>query len=458
MIAAAPVPAHGPTVLQKWRAQIEFWIRKYDLLPGIQKICKGHYKRLADYQILCIRECFKRCPEPSVILGGREIAKTFTLALGYFLRCLVEPGFEVYLVAGQKIDQSKVPLRYVNILCRYSRVAKPISGLNRANVVEWSTLTKHFTNGSIMKALAPNEGVVSEHGTVWCDEYQFLPEEVDIALQGFTGRQGDRMLFSGTANVRGSPLHRVYNVAKRRHPQNLIEIPVHLAIAAGILSAQNIEAKKMCNGGKLSPVDFDAWYNCKFPDIGSLAWHPLESSLTIEQLTKDSHKLVCFGTGGDPGAPVSRYGIAALLNDGEVHFIREFELVDQDLPSLASKSLGRIAIEYGTAFHGGFNYPYHSMLDMVGVKHVDSLVDGDARKELFAGGFNLQSANKLFVNPLTCPSTWRACEEQTFDDKGEMDRLPLTHWVYVMLHAVFAVQPTGLEIQIPASLRPRFRA
>lgn len=457
MIAAAPVPARSSTVIAKWRVQVEFWIRKYDLFPGIQKICKGHYRRLADYQILAIRECFKTCPEPSVILGGREVSKTFTLALGYFLRCIVQPGFEVYLVAGQKIDQSKVPLRYVNILCRHSKVVKPISGLNRANIVEWSTMAKHFTNGSIMHALAPNEGVVSEHGCVWCDEYQFLPDEVDTALQGFTGRPGDRMLYSGTANVRGSPLHRVWKVAQHRYPQNTLSIPVQMALDAGILNKENIEAKRMENGGKLSPVDFDAWYNCKFPDVGSLAWHPLESSLTIEQLTKDRAKLVAFGTGGDPGAPVSRYAIAAFLNNYEVHIIKEFELVDADIGTLTTKALGKIAVEYGTAFHGGFNYPYHSMLDMANVKHVDSLVDGDARKALFSIGFALQNKNLLFVNPITCPLTWSACEQQTFDDKGEMDRLPLSHWVYVMLHACYAVREVGPEIEIPLNFRPRLR-
>jgi hypothetical protein len=350
-------------------------------------------------------------------------------------------------VPGQKIDQAKAALRYVNILCKYSKVCKPRSGLNRKNVVEWSTMHKSFTNNSLMSALAPNEGVVSEHGCVWCDEYQLMPDEVDTALQGFTGRVGDRMLFSGTANVRGSPLHRVYKVALKRYPENVVEVPVQKAIDAGILNKANIEAKRMENGGKLSPVEFDAWFNCKFPDVGSLAWHPIESSLTRADLAKDVSRFVAMGTGGDPGAPVSRYEIAARLSNGEIHFIDEFELVDRDIPALPSRSLGPIAVEYGLVYHGGFNFPYHSMLEKDGVAHIDSYVDGQARKDLFSLGIGLQSKNRLFVNPLRCPNLWKACEEQTFDDTGEMDHLPLTHWIYAMLHGLFAcsTRPTSWD-------------
>jgi hypothetical protein len=458
MIAAPTSLTPGASVLQKWRAQIEHWIQKYDLLPGLQKICKGRYKRLADYQILAIRECFKQCSEPSIILGGREVSKTFTIALGYFLRCIVSPGFEVYLVAGQKIDQSKVPLRYVNMLCRHSKVVKPISGLNRKNIVEWSTLAKHFTNGSIMHALAPNLGVVSEHGCVWLDEYQYLPDEVDSALQGFTGRPGDRMLYSGTANVRGSPLHRAYKVALARYPQNILEIPVELAFKAGILSRANIESKRMENGGKLDPVQFNAWFNCKFPDMGTMGWHPIESSHTRATLLKEVKHMAIMGTGGDPGIPVNRFVIVALLQNGEVHAIEELEISDMDLASLPRKTLGPILVEYGEVYGGGYNRPFHSMLDMLGVPHVDSNVDGDSRDALFSEGFKLQTKSLFYVNPLTCPNLWLGCEEQTFDDKGEMDKLPLTHWIFAWLHALRAVQPDTNKVSMPKNFRPRFRA
>jgi len=83
---------------------------------------------------------------------------------------------------------------------------------------------------------------------------------------------------------------------------------------------------------------------------------------------------------------------------------------------------------------------------------VDSFVDGNYDgeitwgEELFSRGFGLQSFNKLFVNPKTCPNTFRACEEQTFDDNNKMDRMPLTHWIYAMLHAARAVDSTGFRL------------
>jgi hypothetical protein len=444
MSVSVPIPITTKE-LAKWRAQIEQALVHFDLIPGMQAICKRRFKRLADYQVAIIRECFKRDPNPSVIIGGREIAKTMSIALGYFLRCITEPNFEVFLVPGQKIDQSKVPLRYVNILAKHSSVVKQMSGLDRHNSVEWSTMTKQFTNGALMHALAPNEGVVSEHGCVWCDEYQYLSEDVDNALQGFTGRPGDRMLYSGTANVRGSPLHRVWNVAKRRYPQNVIEVPVELAFKAEILDRASIEAKKMENGGKLSPTEFDAWFNCKFPDLGTLAWHPIESSVTRADMLVDPARFVATGTGEDPGLPVNRFVIVSRLSNDEVHCIEEFELGDMDTGLIPTRSLGQIAVEYGKVFGGGYNAPYHSLLEMNGIKHLDSNVDGEARNDLFAGGFRLQSIGRLFVNPNRCPNLWRACEEQTFDESGEMDRLPLTHWIYAMLHAIRAATTRPLS-------------
>lgn len=424
-----------------FRSQVEAAIHHYDMLPGIQAICKNKFKRLADYQISAIKHCFKRSPEPSVIIGGREVSKTFSIALGYLLRAISAPNFEVYLVPGQKIDQAQQALDYVNTITRYSRVLKPMSGLIKRNNVEWSTMTKRFLNGSLMHALAPNEGVVSKHGCVWCDEYQELPDAVDTALQGFTGRDGDRMLLSGTSNKRGSPLHRAYKVAKRRYPKNILEIPVQLAIDAGILNAANIEAKKSENGGKLSPVEFDAWFNCKFPDEGDLAWCPLESDITRQWCLENIQRVVAFGTGIDPGIPACWCGIAALLDNGQVHFIEEFEVIWKDLPSITQKSLGDIAMEYGKAFHAGFNFPYHERFDELRIPHVDSHADGDARKSLFSNAFSLQANDKLYVNPKTCSTIWRACEEQTFNDKGEMDDLPLDHWIFVMLHGIHACQP-----------------
>jgi len=156
--------------LRKFRRFVERACIHYDLIKGIQATCKGRFRRFPDYQIALISEAFRKSPSPSVILGGREVSKTWAIALGFFLRCITTPNFEVYLVPGQKIDQAKSALKYVQQWTKHSRVVRPMSGLNRATGLEWSTLNKHFTNGALMMALAPNEGVVSEHGNVWCDD------------------------------------------------------------------------------------------------------------------------------------------------------------------------------------------------------------------------------------------------------------------------------------------------
>lgn len=438
MSIAAPRPL-PPAALLRFRKQVEQAIRAFDLLPGLQAICKGHYKRLADYQIRIIYEVFKKCAEASVIIGGREIAKTMSIALGFCLRALTQPNFEAYFVPGGKIDMAKQAIDYINTLVILSSVAKGMSGAVQANRLEWSTVAKRFTNGSLLMAIAPNPNAVSKHGVVWCDEYQEMPEEVDEALQGFTLRAGDRFVLSGTANKRGSPLHRAHKVALIKYPQNVVEVPVEPAIQAGILSRANVEAKKLENGGKLDPISFDAWFNCRWPDVGDLAFHPGESTITERDLlTIPPAQIVTLGTGCDPGAPLSRFATAVCFTSGEIHFIKEFEKGDMQMPDLNVMSLGILAVELGDMFSGGYNYPYHSMLDQNFVRHIDSNADGDDRLRLFNDAFSMQNKGEWLVNSKKCPNCRRACEEQTFDDDGRMDRLPFTHWILVMLHGIRA--------------------
>jgi hypothetical protein len=209
-----------------------------------------------------------------------------------------------------------------------------------------------------------------------------------------------------------------------------------MAISAGILGRDQVESKRLRNGGKLDDIQFDAWFNCKFPDVGTLGWHPLESDIT--RATARNPMLVATGTGCDPGIPASHFVSACLLNDGHVHCFDEFELTDAALPSLAGRMENVLAVEHGKVFGGGYNAPFHSLLDVHGVRHFDSYVDGDERDDLFAKAFRLQSQDRLHVNPSTCPTLWRACEEQTFDIKGTMDRLPQTDYIFAMMHAIRA--------------------
>lgn len=437
-MSAVASPAVTPPYIRDFRKQINAAIARYDLMPGLQAICKGRYKGFPNYQVKIIRECFKKDPHPSVILGGREIGKTFPLGFGFFLRLITQPNFELFCVPGEKIDQAKVALRYMDILSRKSSVIKKQSGINKKLRLEWSTLTKQFANGSIVKALAPNEGVLSEHGSVWCDEYQSLPEEVDKALDGFDNRPGDRRWLSGTAQIRGSPLHRAFQVNIKRFPKNVLSFPVKLAIDAGILSQASVESKRMVNGGKLNDIEFDAWFNGVFPDLGTLGWHPIESSYNEDWVKNNLRQFVMFGTGCDPGIPQSHFIKMALLTNNQVHAIREFDIDDLHVDSIASYTPGILCVEHGHAWGGGYNAPYHSILQEHGVFHFDSYCDEDDGKRLFSDAFALQSKNNLYVNPLKCPSLWRACEEQTFDTDGKMDRLPLTHYIFAMLHGIHA--------------------
>jgi hypothetical protein len=118
--------------------------------------------------------------------------------------------------------------------------------------------------------------------------------------------------------------------------------------------------------------------------------------------------------------------------------------------------LGDVFIELGDAFGGGYNRPFHSMLEMLHIDHKDSNVEGTARDDLFSTAFKLQAKDLLYVNKLRCPSLWRACEEQTFDEKNEMDRLPLTHYIFAMMHAIRAVQPRHDEFSVPKQFRGKF--
>lgn len=427
-----------------FRDQINQSIVAFDLLPGLQSICKNHFRGFPDYQLRIIRECFKTCPEPSIILGGREIGKTFPLMVGFLLRALTTSDYELFMVPGKKIDQAKTALKYVQILTKKSSVVKPLSGLDRSTGLEWSSEIKAFENGSILKALAPNEGVLSEHGNVWSDEYQSLPDPVDEALQGFINRVGDRMIMSGTAQIRGSPLHRAYLVALQRYPGNVVETPVQPAIDAGILSRESVESKKRENGGKLSPIMFDAWFNCKFPNLSTMGWHPQKSYLDLDDPGSWSHRIKSRATGCDPGiiegCTAGRFvnGVTIENDEGqhEYHLIGEFELMDTETSTYRRYGTANLLVEDGHYWGGGYNTPYQSILKMSGIPYRSSGVDGDDREDLFERGFTAQALGRLFVHPGSCESVWSACEQQTFDDKNEMDRLPLTHWIFCMLHCM----------------------
>ena len=437
-------------VSNSFKQQIEQSIIAFDLLPGLQAICKGHFRGFPQYQLAIIRTCFKRSAYPSIILGGREIGKTFPLSFGFLLRAVTEPDFELFCVPGEKIDQAKVALRYMDILSRKSKVLKGKSGINKKLRLEWSTLTKQFWNGSIIKALAPNEGVLSEHGSVWCDEYQSLPDAVDKALDGFDNRTGDRRWLSGTAQIRGSPLHRVYLVESKRHPQNIIEVPVEAALRAKIVDRTHIESKKMENGGKLNPTEFDAWFKCKFPDLGTLGWHPKESTLDERYLIQHGDWSQ-IGTGCDPGIPLSHYVKCVALANGDIHAIKEFDLDDIHVTDIVGHAPGNLYAEMGIAFHGGYNFAYHNILQIFDIRHQDSFVDGDEGHRLFGDAAGLQALGKLYVNPHTCPNLMRGCEEQTFDINGKMDDLPLSDYIFAWLHGIRAVSRSHGNSLTPVS-------
>jgi hypothetical protein len=229
----------------------------------------------------------------------------------------------------------------------------------------------------------------------------------------------------------------------KRHPKNVIEVPVAAALKAGIVDRTHIEAKKMENGGKLNPTEFDAWFNCKFPDLGTLGWHPIESSLN-ERNAIGRQDLVQMGTGCDPGIPLSHYIKCILLTNGEIHAINEFDLDDIHVTDINSRNPGNLYAETGTAFHGGYNFAYHNILQIFNIHHQDSYVDGDEGNRLFGDAAGLQAKGKLFVNPHTCPNLWRGCEEQTFDTDGKMDDLPLSDYIFAWLHGIRSVsRPSG---------------
>ncbi|MDY7080014.1 MAG: hypothetical protein SXV54_24305 [Chloroflexota bacterium] len=453
--------AISPGVHQAFHEWVHRAIVVFDLVPGIQRICKNAFVGFPAYQTRIMLEAFRVDPTTSVILGGREVGKTFPLAVAFLLRGIIQSGYELFIVPGTKIDQAKVPLKYIQIMVTQSRVLKSRSGANTAlSHLAWTTLSRELENGSAWRAIAPNEGLLGDHGSLWCDEYQDLDGTVDQALEGFDNRPGDRRVVSGTAQVRGSPLHQAYRRAMKHSPDHVVSIPVQHALDAGFLSRAHVMAKKRENGGKLSQVMFDAWFNCVFPALGTMGWHPLPTDLTYDWCDSHTQDVVSYATGCDPGLPINRFVTAVRLRDGHCHCIREFELGDQELAAWGRLGRGALWVEHGRAFGGGYNAPFHSLLDLQGVSHVDSYVDGwwsqgevRMRDVLFGDAFSLQNSDKLHVNPETCPVLMTACEVQTFDERGEMDRLDDTHWIFAMMHAlrgVSTVQPGVSRGQAPA--------